>query len=422
VLNDKEKELVYFGASVASGCKPCTRFHIKKLRKAGAQNDEVEQAITDALRVRDDARDIMESQALGLVGIARAHDDDDASEGTSRARELVSVGAAFAVNCTSNLEKHITVARSIGISDDEIRVVLDAALSVKSRAASYVNKVGQLKEKVSRLQRLLKELEATQAQLVQSEKMAALGKLVAGLAHEMNTPLGAIRSSADVFARSIANIIDELESARSIDEARSSKRFQGSLSALQRDLPVTTVAVERITRIVTGLRGFVHLDEAPFQKADIHECLDSVLSLMDHEFGSRVEVTRDYGNLPLIECYPGELNQVFMNLLTNAVQAIEDTGTITIRTVVKDSDITIQITDSGVGISPDDMQHLFEPNFTRKGARVKASLGLFTSHNIVQKHGGEIQVDSNLGDGSAFTVVLPMNRDQRSKPQASGGH
>jgi len=172
---------------------------------------------------------------------------------------------------------------------------------------------------------------------------------------------------------------------------------------------------------VDGLRGFVHLDGAPFQKADLHEGLDSVLSLMEHEFGSRIVVTREYGNLPPVACYPGELNQVFINLLTNAMQAIENRGTITIQTLAEDSNINIRITDNGVGIAPDDIQHLFEPSFTRKGVRVKARLGLFTSHHIVQKHGGEIRVDSKPGEGSAFTVVLPMNRDQHSTPQVEGG-
>jgi len=412
MLTVKEKELASLGASVAAGCKPCTRFHVKKVREAGASEKELELAISDAFRVRDHARDIMESHALKLVGVTKSYDDYDATKNATRNGEVVSIAAAFAVNCTSNLEKHIEAAKDIGIHDDEIKSVLDAALMVKGQAASYVDRVGQLKEKVSRLQQLLKELEETQAQLVQSEKMAALGKLVASVVHEMNTPLGVISSSTDVFNRAVSNILDVMETSGSLDEARNNRRLQSSVTALQSDIPVTTVAVERIAKIVNSLKSFACLDEAPFQETDIHEAIDNTLILLEREFSERINIVKEYGDLPLVACYAGELNQAFMNLLSNAAQAIVQKGTVTIRTFVENGRVHVEIADSGVGISPEQMKRLFEPGFTKKGPRVKAGLGLFTSYNIIQKHRGEIKVESTPGQGSAFSVILPTDLER----------
>ena len=406
MLTIREKELVSFGASVAAGCKPCTRFHVKKVREAGASDNEIEQAITDALRVRDHARDIMECQAMKLVGVDRHHEDEDAAPDVARMTGLVSIAAAFAVNCTSSLEKHIAAARDAGGHEDDIRSALDAAVIVKGQASTYVDRVGQLKGKVSRLQQLLKELEETQAQLVQSEKMAALGKLVAGVVHEINTPLAVISSSTDVCQRSVGNITAALEANGDLAEVADEK-FRRSVKALQSGIPGQLAAVDRLSRIVGGLKSFACLDEALFRETDLHEAMDNTLMLLERDLADRVDIVKEYGDLPLVACYASELNQVFMNLLLNAVQAIEEKGTITIRTFVAEGRVHVEITDDGIGIPSDRLQRLFEPDFKRKGPRVKAGLGLFTSYQIMQKHRGEIRVASTPGLGSTFTVVLP---------------
>ena len=150
------------------------------------------------------------------------------------------------------------------------------------------------------------------------------------------------------------------------------------------------------------------MDEATFQQTDIHEGLESTLTLIEHGLKEQINVVKEYGDIPHVTCYPGELNQVFINLLTNAVQAIRGKGIITIRTFVEDEKVYIQISDTGIGISSERMQNLFEPSFSHKDTRVKAGMGLFISYNIMQKHQGEIKVESEVGKGSTFTVILPV--------------
>jgi AhpD family alkylhydroperoxidase len=358
-LSFKEKELANISASVATGCKPCTDYHFNKVREAGASDEEIKRAISDAVAVRDNAQEIMESHGLKHLGITREGEVSARAEETTRVTALVSVAAAFAVNCTSSVKKHIAAARSIGIAEEEIQSVLDAAQFIKGEAAHYVGQIVQLKEEKDQLQQLLEELERTQAQLVQSEKMAALGKLVAGLVHEINTPIGVINSSNDILDRSVTNVVEMIEADESLDDVKSNRQFQNSLKALRESSPITLAASERITRIVNSLKGFARLDEATFQEADLHEGLEDTLTLLEHDFRDRINVVREYGDIPKVACNPGEVNQVFMILLTNAAEAIRDRGTITVRTFEKDGSVHVQITDTGAGISPKRLERLF---------------------------------------------------------------
>lgn len=255
----------------------------------------------------------------------------------------------------------------------------------------------------------MEELKSTQGQLVQSEKMAALGKLVAGVVHELNTPIGAINSAIDVSSRSTNNILGVLRGGKSLEEIKKNKLLQNSLNAIQDNNPITMAASKRISKIVSSLKSFVRLDEATFQKADIHEGLESTLTLIEHEFKDRILVKKEYGDIPLLTCYPEELNQVFLNLLVNAAQAIDKKGTITIGTSAENGNVQIRISDTGSGIPPERLEKLFEPGIVKKGSRVKAGLGLFTCYNIVHKHHGRIMVDSSVGKGSTFTVILPTD-------------
>ena len=407
-LTYKEKELANIGASVATGCKPCTDYHFNKAREAGASGEEIKQAISDAMAVRDRAKQIMENHGLSHLGITKHADVGPDDEETTRIEELVSVASAFAVNCTTSVKKHVAAAKAVGVTEEEIETVLDAALFIKGEAAHYVSQIVELKHEKDQLQQLLKELEKTQAQLVQSEKMAALGKLVAGVVHEINTPIGALNSSVDVFDRSVTKILDVMGKSTSLDDAKSDQQFEDLVKVLRDNSAITLSASERIGKIVKSLKSFAHLDEAAYQKIDIHEGLEDTLTLLEHDFRDRIRVVREYGEPPKLTCNPGEVNQVFMNLLTNAAEAIRDRGTITIRTFEQDGDIHVQIIDTGVGISPRRREKLFDPGFAKKGARMKAGLGLFASANIVQKHEGRIEVESEVGKGSTFTVVLPL--------------
>ena len=173
-------------------------------------------------------------------------------------------------------------------------------------------------------------------------------------------------------------------------------------------LSITMAASERITKIVSSLKAFAHLDEATHQQADLHEGLENTLTLLEHDFKDKIEVVGEYGEIPEVTCNPGEINQVFMNLLQNAAEAIRDKGTIVIRTFEEDGYVHVRVIDTGSGISPSRRERLFDPVFAKKGSRMKAGLGLFTSANIVQKHNGRIEVESEAGKGSAFTVILPV--------------
>lgn len=292
------------------------------------------------------------------------------------------------------------------IKNLEISFAVDTA---RKEAEIFRLKNVDLKEKNEQLQQLLRELKETQTQLIQSEKMAALGTLVAGVVHEINSPLGGINSTVDVATRCIANIIELLETYRTVDEMKSSKQLQRYLKVLENSNQISVAASQRITRIVRSLKSFARLDEATFQKADLHEGLESTLTLIEHDFKDHIKVEKEYGELPRVACYPGELNQVFMNLLTNAAQSIPGEGTITIQTSEENGNVHVKIADTGVGIAPERMESLFEPSFTKKGSRVKAGTGLFTCYNIMQKHRGRLQVESEVGKGTTFTMILPTD-------------
>lgn len=252
------------------------------------------------------------------------------------------------------------------------------------------------------------ELQTTQAQLLHSEKMATLGKLTASLSHEVNTPLGAAKSAADIIARCGEKISQALKNAHTLEQIQNSEAIRECLGFLTNNTNVIFSATERIGKIVTSLKMLARLEDAQLQVIDLHETLDSTLTLLESDFKNKIHLVKEYAELPGIVCYPGELNQVFLNLLTNAAQAIKDSGTITIRTFIEDGKVQIQIMDTGVGISLEELPDLFQPHFSKNSGRVKAGLGLFTSHHIVQKHGGEIRVESRSGEGSCFTVVLPV--------------
>jgi AhpD family alkylhydroperoxidase len=416
-LTFKERELANIGASVATGCKPCTDYDFNKVREAGASDEEVKEAISKALEVREKAKGIMESHGLKHLGIKLDSDYSPDLEGTTRIQELVSIASAFAVNCTTSVEKHIFAARTVGISEKEIESILGAAQFIKGEAAHYVGQMVKLEKEKDQLQELLEELERTQAQLVQSEKMAALGKLVAGVVHEMNSPLSAINSSADNMNRSINHIFGELERNSALDTMDRNGKFSKYVKVLRDNAQNMLIASERITTVVTNFKAFAHLDNAEYEKTDLQESLENILNLLDQSLGERIKVIREYGNTPLVFCSPRDINQVFLNLLTNASEAIQEKGSITIRTFEKNGDVYVQIVDNGIGISGKKLVNLFDPSFTTNGTRMKAGLGLFICTDIMQKHQGRIEVESEVGKGSTFSVIFSL---QETPPNETG--
>jgi two-component system NtrC family sensor kinase len=206
-----------------------------------------------------------------------------------------------------------------------------------------------------------------------------------------------------------------IESSQTLDELKSNLQLKKSLKILENNNRVTSTASERITDIVRSLKSFARLDEASYQKANIHEGLDSTLTLIDHEIKDRITVIKRYGDIPEIDCYPDQLNQVFMNILMNAIQAIGKKGQITINTSLEKEKVVETITDSGCGIRTENIGKIFNPGFTTRGPRVGMGLGLPISYNIIQKHGGEIKVSSEVGKGTSFTILLPTDLNAVSK-------
>ncbi len=250
-----------------------------------------------------------------------------------------------------------------------------------------------LRLKNDELSRALGELKSAQAQLIQSEKLATLGKLAAGVAHEVNNPVGAINSAADVSDRCIEKIREELLKG----ETELSPSLKKTLEILRENNFTISAASERISRTVVSLSNFAQLDQATFQWTDVHMGIDATFTLLQHNLRETIRVQREFAKLPLIYCNPGEVNQVFMTLLTNAFQAIDTDGTITVSTSVDDGAIFIAISDTGRGIPPERLKHLFDPHFSTRGGRVKVAMGLPSAYHTIQKHGGQIKVESETG-------------------------
>ena len=270
---------------------------------------------------------------------------------------------------------------------------------------------------------LNKKLEEAHNQLLQSEKMASIGQLAAGVAHELNNPIGFVHSNLgtlDGYVRDLMEIIaryDELAQAdgnpafgaiKALKEERDFSYIAGDIGQL---LSESKEGLSRVRKIVQDLKNFSHVSEQEWQWADLHQGLDSTLNIVWNELKYKCQVIKEYSELPKVYCMISQLNQVFMNLLVNAGHAIEAKGTITIHTsVLDDGQVCIEIRDTGKGIAPEHMQRIFEPFFTTKPVGKGTGLGLSLSYGIVQKHHGHIEVDSVPGQGTAFRIIIPVNQ------------
>ncbi len=280
--------------------------------------------------------------------------------------------------------------------------------ALRAALAKTEEQAAKLRKQNEELERTMQELRNSQEQLLLQEKMASLGHLVAGLAHEINNPIGSMNASADVAKRCIKKLELALQDSTSLAELHRNNELPKVLRILRDNTRVTLLAGERIATIVRSLRNFARLDEAAYQRANIHEGIDSSLTLLGQELHNRIAVRKQYGDIPEIQCYPGQLNQVFLTILKNAANAIKDRGAIDIRTFVRDNHIQIEISDTGCGIPPERIHKLFDFGFSAGDSRVRMSSGLSTSYSIVRKHNGQIKVESKVGQGTTFSIMLPV--------------
>lgn len=307
--------------------------------------------------------------------------------------ETLTKGTQRVVIPVSNGKKAIGAIISLTVQSSVVKANLKLLQTFSEQLTGAVIRTlltENIKKQNKKLAKTLKELEETQLQLINSEKLASLGQLVAGVAHEINTPLGAINSNNEMLKR----IIDKNMICENTEIIKELNEIDGE-------------AVKRISNIVKSLKKFVRLDEAERQPADINKELDLTLQLINHEVKNKVTVIRNYAELPIVNCYVNMLNQVFMNLLVNACHSIKEKGTITITTSVVKKYLTVSIKDNGCGISKQNQPKIFNVGFTTKGIGAGTGLGLAISQKIINKHKGTISFISKEGEGTEFIVKIP---------------
>ena len=287
-----------------------------------------------------------------------------------------------------------------------------------------------LMEKNRYLNDLIVKTKSMQEQLINSEKMASLGQLTAGIAHEINNPINFVSSNINPLKRDLEDIKDlcrrynalhtaEDPVAELVEIGKYAKEIDPAFLSEEIDTLIKGIeeGANRTKQIVLDLRNFSRLDEDEFKSTDIHEGIDSTLMLLTNKIKNRIDVVKDYGNLPPIDCMPGKINQVLMNILNNAAEAIQDQGTITIKTThdKKKKTIVISLKDDGIGMSLAVSRRIFEPFYTTKSIGKGTGLGLSISYGIVEKHRGTLEVKSEKGRGSEFIVTLPVYQSNEKR-------
>jgi len=303
---------------------------------------------------------------------------------------------------------------------DVISMTVERALERRALLRAARQYKLDLERRNEELRRRKAEMERLQAQIVQNEKMASLGQLAAGVAHELNNPAGFLYGNMELLGecvRGIERLILFYESVPLDAEATARARvikdeidYENTLEDLHSIIKDCHDGAVRIRDVVQNLRTFSRLDEAEFKKVDIHEGIDSTLRLLTRFYGDgRIKLARDYGELPPVDCYAGQLNQVWLNLLVNAAHAASGGGDVSISTRGEGERVVVRVTDTGCGIAPKHLPRIFDPFFTTKPVGDGTGLGLSVTYSIVERHGGEITVESELGKGTTFTVTLPVD-------------
>ncbi|MFC3283508.1 ATP-binding protein [Litchfieldella rifensis] len=263
---------------------------------------------------------------------------------------------------------------------------------------------------------LIEKLEKANNQLVQSEKLAAIGQLAAGVAHEINNPIGYVSSNLKTltdYVQDLLRIIDAADEVTDIEGLQQLKRtleYEYIRSDIESLISESGDGLERVKKIITALKDFSHIDEEKFRLADLHRGIDTTLNVVQSELKYKADVVKEYDELPEVECILSQINQVVMNLLVNSAHSIEEFGLITLRTGSDDEWAWFEVEDTGTGIEPDLLNRIYEPFFTTKPVGKGTGLGLALSYNIVQKHHGRIKVFSEIGKGTRFCVWLPIKQ------------
>ena len=352
---------------------------------------------------------------------------------------LIVIGLIIGLVIVFSLER-IVLTKLRGLSSDVTKIMNGKENLSRVKVVGkdeLSNLAGEINDMISARENAQRELNASQTQLVQAEKMASLGQMVAGLAHEINTPLGYVRSSIETLQEFN---LESQTMAQQFKETHN-KMMNGDLSDIElimqrNDQKLNSDAltegfktekilfnsalegIDRIGDLVNSLKNFSRLDEAAMKEADINDSLDNVLRISNHIIKNLVKVEKNYGVIPQVLCYPAQLNQVFMNLIVNAAHACESKkdllpdfkGIVKLQTLAKDGMILVRITDNGIGIPEENLTRIFEPFFTTKTVGEGTGLGLSIAYQIIEKHSGKILVESKPGNGTTFTVQIPIEK------------
>jgi signal transduction histidine kinase len=337
--------------------------------------------------------------------------------------------AAFAIDANDYLvklpDKLELIARIRYHSMGYINMIeRDEAFEALQKSQQELLQTNKMLEKVNL------ELQENRNQLVQSEKLASIGQLAAGVAHEINNPVGFVKSNISTLSSYLEILKDIFQRYRMLSDQKDlksedifqqfeeieayarSKKIDYILDDLEPLLKESLEGTERVREIVSNLKIFARPDEIDLKEVDLYEGLENSLKIIWNELKYKCEVIKNFKPLPLIQCHPGQINQVFINILLNAANAIAEKGTITIESYSDPTTVGIKISDTGCGISPENINKIFDPFFTTRDVGKGTGLGLSVSHGIIDKHKGKIEVKSELGKGTSFTILLPIKQPQ----------
>jgi hemerythrin-like metal-binding protein/PAS domain S-box-containing protein len=317
------------------------------------------------------------------------------------------------MDITSQKQAELVLARSNVQLEEE----------VKKRTQELIKINETLESEKKQMQLLNNKLTETQANLVQSEKLASIGQLAAGVAHEINNPIGYINSNISSLKKYIDNLLGLVEKYEKTEATNADTEQLRDIKAFKQKIDLEYLKTDvidlldeshegatRVKKIIQDLKDFSHQDgDDAWVWADLHSGLESALNIVSNELRYKATIVKEFGDLPKIKCLPHQLNQVFMNLLINAAHAIEHEGIITLRTGTENEQVWVEINDTGKGIAPEHLNKIFDPFFTTKPVGSGTGLGLSVSYTIIKKHQGDIQLTSQLGQGTSFRIILPIS-------------
>ena len=352
----------------------------------------------------------------------------DGFEATNRIRKIEEATSSWTpiiFLTASNTHENLITAIEAGGDDFLAKNWPESILQAKMKAMTRINTLRQrLAKNLEQLTETNRNLADTQSQLLQSQTMASVGQLAAGVAHEINNPVGFVNSNLGSLQGQVDGLLRVISAYEAADStlathpehhaAITAAKKSADLDFLREDI-VTLMnesreGLARVAKIVSNLKDFSNVDNADWQFANLESGLDSTLGVVGNEVNSKAEVNKEYAGLPDVECMAAQINQVFAKLLVNAAQAIEGRGTITLRTGFDDQEVWVEVVDSGKGIPPENMKRIFDPFFTTLPIGQGTGMGLSLAYSVVRGHHGRIDVNSVVGQGSTFRLTLPLRR------------